>query len=290
LSVSPLFGAEGFDNTVAGKRLGRNVRDLRQCLLAASRGSAHPLPEPHKRVHDQRCPCQADHCQARVVIEQQHREANQGERLARKIAECLRDRLLNLRDVVGNARHQLAARLRGKERGRLPENVGEEQIADVADDSLSDVRHQVTGQVRPNPFDQVKTENRGNDLPEFLVARQHTVENRLDQRGDARRRGAVHDHGGRRGRKPAAIRPGVGESTEGRHSLAESISQQHPQRDNPVAPPDLLPFVVAAAVVGDGNLVNAVAPLEDLRRELGLDANPLECSVIDRSTSVRITL
>src|SRR5687768_18540421 len=55
-------------------------------------------------------------------------------------------------------------------------------------------------------------------------------------------------------------------------SLAEPIFQQHPERDEAVAPGNLLAFVVAPAVVGDWHLVNPELPLEDLRGELGLDA------------------
>ena len=120
---------------------------------------------------------------------------------------------------------------------------------------------------------------------------QHAVEDRLDERGNAGRRGAIHDHGGEP-RRPAArgMAGRTDQPQEGVHSLNRYFSE-HPQRDDAVAPADFLALVVAAAVVGDRNLVHAIAALEDLRRHLRLDAEAVRTrSVIDRSTSVRITL
>src|SRR5712671_5137365 len=55
-------------------------------------------------------------------------------------------------------------------------------------------------------------------------------------------------------------------------SLGKAVFEQHPERDDTVAPGNLLAFVVAAAVVGDRHFVDAITPLEDLRRDLRLDA------------------
>src|SRR4029079_8626925 len=55
-------------------------------------------------------------------------------------------------------------------------------------------------------------------------------------------------------------------------SLGKAIFEQYPQRHDAVAPGDLLAFVVSPAVVGDGHFVDAIAPLEDLRGDLRLDA------------------
>src|SRR6202162_5399000 len=54
--------------------------------------------------------------------------------------------------------------------------------------------------------------------------------------------------------------------------LAEPVLDDRPERRAGVLPPDLLPFVVRAAVVGDRNLVDPVAAPGDLRRDLRLDA------------------
>src|SRR5262245_35988539 len=58
-------------------------------------------------------------------------------------------------------------------------------------------------------------------------------------------------------------------------SLAEPVLQQHPQRDEAIAPRNLLPFFVAPAVVGNWHFVDAIVPLENLGGELGLDAEPV---------------
>src|SRR6185503_9620261 len=52
----------------------------------------------------------------------------------------------------------------------------------------------------------------------------------------------------------------------------EAMFEENPQRDDAVAPADLLAFFVCASVVADGNFVDAVAALEDLGGDLRLDA------------------
>src|SRR5437773_12358579 len=73
-------------------------------------------------------------------------------------------------------------------------------------------------------------------------------------------------------RADARDRAARSRSTAGTRSLAEPVPDEDPERDDPVAPPDLLPFLVPPAIVRDRNLVDAVAALENLCRQLGLDA------------------
>jgi hypothetical protein len=205
LSVSRL------DDAMAGEGLSGHVSDLRERLLASPRGAAHALSQSDERVDDERRTGQAHQREPRVVIEQQRREANECKRFAGEISERFRDRLLNLRHVIGDARHQSSARLRGKKGRRLTEDVCEEQVSEIANYALSDVGHPVAGQVRTCAFNQIQRKDRGDDLPEFLMPGEDTIENRLNQRGDPRGRGAVHDHRRRGDGKPAAIWPGVGD-------------------------------------------------------------------------------
>src|SRR5262245_2786990 len=67
-------------------------------------------------------------------------------------------------------------------------------------------------------------------------------------------------------------KPVINAAEAGARSFSEPIFDQHPQRDDSVAPRDLLPVFVATAVVRDRHLVDAVPALEHLRGDLGLDA------------------
>ena len=66
--------------------------------------------------------------------------------------------------------------------------------------------------------------------------------------------------------------------------------QHRPDGGHGVAKPDLLPFLVGPAVVGDRDLVNAIAPAGDLRGDLRLDAEAGDSSRIDWMTSRRNAL
>ena len=87
-----LLGAERLDDAVAGERLGADVREVLQRLLAAARRLAKPLPEPGERVDDQRSAGQEDERQPRVVVEEEAGVADERERLAQEVAHRLRDR------------------------------------------------------------------------------------------------------------------------------------------------------------------------------------------------------
>src|SRR5439155_24632669 len=52
----------------------------------------------------------------------------------------------------------------------------------------------------------------------------------------------------------------------------ESVLDQRPERGEAVPPGDLLPLGIVAAFVGDGHLVHPRSALEELGRDLGLDA------------------
>ena len=61
----------------------------------------------------------------RVEIEHERGIADERERFAREIAGCLGDRLLDLSDVVRDARHQLAGGPLREEAGRLARGCGD---------------------------------------------------------------------------------------------------------------------------------------------------------------------
>ena len=94
-----------------------------------------------------------------VVVEQQRREADERQRLAGEIAGRLRDRLLHLADVVVDPRHQLPGRALREEPGRLAEDVAVERVAQIHDDALPDVGHQVRRDVRADALEQVQPDD-----------------------------------------------------------------------------------------------------------------------------------
>ena len=85
---------------------------------------------------------QTDERQPRIVVEQQA-----GKPIASAIPSpgrpSCRTRRAAPGHVVGDARHQAASGLRREECGRLSEHVAEQQVAQVADDALPDIGHQV---------------------------------------------------------------------------------------------------------------------------------------------------
>jgi hypothetical protein len=217
--------AERLHDPVTAERFGALVRHVFERFLAAARRPAHALPEPHQRIDHERRAGQAHHREPGVGIEQQKREADDRERLAHQIAHRLRDGKLNLRDIVGQPRHQPSGRLARKERRRLPQNVSEEHVAQVLDDALSNVGHQVRRQVRADTLEEVQHEDRRRDESERLARGQDFVEDRLDEICDAGRRDAVHDHRHDRAGQPAPIGPGVLEQAqESGHSPNRNFS------------------------------------------------------------------
>ena len=121
-----------------------------------------------------------------------------------------------------------AARLDREERRRLAENVGEQHVAQVADDPLPDVGHQVARDVRRDAFHQVDADDGADRQDELLVPRQHVIENRLNQRGHACRGRAVDHHRHHRGRQSPTVRARIGDQTKERaHSLNRYRSRTH---------------------------------------------------------------
>ena len=51
-AASLRLGAERLDDAVPGERLGADVRQVLERLLAAPRRAPHPLAEPHQRIDD----------------------------------------------------------------------------------------------------------------------------------------------------------------------------------------------------------------------------------------------
>ena len=86
-----------------GERLGADMGDVAERFLAAVGGAADALPEPGQRVDDERRAGEAHDGEPGVVIEEQRRESDEGQRLAGQVAEGLGDGLLHLPDVVGDA-------------------------------------------------------------------------------------------------------------------------------------------------------------------------------------------
>src|SRR5439155_19709673 len=97
---------------------------------------------------------EGDDGQAPVVIEHQRDEAHDGQPFAQQIADRLRYGLLHLADVVRNPRHQLPRRLAREERRGLTEDVAEQTVTHVADYALTDVGHEIGGQIRADAFRQ----------------------------------------------------------------------------------------------------------------------------------------
>jgi hypothetical protein len=212
--------AERLDDPVPGEGFRGDVRQVLQRLLTPARRPSNALSEADERIEHQGRAGETDDRQARVVPEQQKGVTHQRERLANQIADRLGDRLLDLPDVVGHARHQLAARAAGEEPGGLAQDVLEEPAPDVEDDPLPHVGHEVHGRIRAEALEQVGAEDERRHEAEMLARRQHFVEDRLDLQRQQPRRAGIEEHRRQRGGKPAAVRPGEAkQAEEGAHSL-----------------------------------------------------------------------
>ena len=71
-----------------------------------------------------------------------------------------------------------------EERGRLAEDVAEQHVAQIADDALPDVGHQIPREIRADALDEVDDEDRDDRRDQALARRAALVEDRLDQRGE----------------------------------------------------------------------------------------------------------
>ena len=93
------------------------------------------------------------------------------------------------------------------------------RLADVEDDSLPHVRHQVHGRIRAETLEQVRAEDERRHETEVLARRKDLVEDRLDLKRQQPRRAGIEKHRRQRGGKAAAVRSGVAkQAEEGVHS------------------------------------------------------------------------
>ena len=75
---------------MAGKCFGADVGKLFERLLAAPRGSPDSLTETYQRIDDEWRADQTEERQPRVVVKEDRRKADDRERFAREVADCLR--------------------------------------------------------------------------------------------------------------------------------------------------------------------------------------------------------
>jgi hypothetical protein len=200
---------ECLDDAVAGERFGADMRQLFERFLAPPRRAADPLSQTNERVDDEGGARQADHRKAGVDEHEQRGVGDKSERFSRQVARGLGDDLLDLRHVVADAGHELAGRPLREEPGRLTQNVSIQRVSEIHDDALSDVGHQVRGDVRADAFQRVGRDDEPGDQLDALLIDEDVIDDVLDEIREARRAGGVDDHAQDRPREAAAVRPGV---------------------------------------------------------------------------------
>ena len=125
--------------------------------------------------------------QPRVVVEQQRREADERERLARQIADRFRHRLLHLADVVVDARQQPAGGAVREERrptGPRMWRYSALRRSMTTRWPTSAIRYDET--YEPMPFSRYTPTIAHAMNDDVLLLRQHVVEDRLDELGAGR--------------------------------------------------------------------------------------------------------
>ncbi len=220
--------AEGLDDPMAGEGFGGHVGEVLELFLAAPGGSPDPLAQTHQRMNGQRRDEHRHHRQLPVHEEQHDRERDQRQPLAKQISQRLRDRLLDLVDVVGDPRHQRAGAAAREEPGRLVEDVPEQPVADVAYHPLPDVGHQERREVSAQTLEKIATDHEPGERRERDCPLQDGIDQRLDLVGDRGVGCGVDHHSGKRRDEPPAVRAGVGEQAmEWIHSVNRYFSSTH---------------------------------------------------------------
>jgi hypothetical protein len=189
------LGAKRLDDPVSGKRLGTDVRDVLERLLAPSGRPPHALSQPDQRIHDERRAGDADDRQTGIEVEEQGRQPDERERLAHEIGDRFGHHLLHLPDVVVDARHQLAGGPLREKAGRLTENVTVQRVAQVHHHPLPDVGRQVRRDIRAHALEQVDADDRPGHLRQVFLERQGLVDDRPDDHGQSGRAGRIQQHG-----------------------------------------------------------------------------------------------
>ena len=95
-------------------------------------------------------------------------------------------RSLHLADIVRNPGHQPAGGPLREECDGLPKDVAKEDVSQIMHDPLPHVGHQVARQICPDALQEIHDENSDCDRRQVLAAREYIVENRLNQRRNAR--------------------------------------------------------------------------------------------------------
>jgi hypothetical protein len=222
------LGAKGLDDPMSRERFAGDVRQPLELFLTPARRSPHALPQPDERVNHNRRARDAQERQPPVVVEQQRRIADERQALANQVPDRFRDRMLNLVDVVRDARHQLTAGAAAEESGGLVEDVPEQLVADVAHDLLTDVGHEVGRTVRGESFEEVRDENERRPEAEILSRREHAIDDRRNLQGDAGGGRGIDDHRDEGRNEPPAIRAGIREQARERvHSVNRYFKSTH---------------------------------------------------------------
>ena len=186
--------AERLHDAMTGERFGAQMRQRLERFLTPPRRPPHALTETDQRIHDERGAGQADDGQPRVVIQQQRGVSGQRERLPREVARGFRNDLLDLADVVVDPRQQPAGGAMREESGRLAEDVTKQRAAQIGDDPLADVGHQVRRHVRTDALQQEQADDHPRREHHVLLLGQHLVDDQLDESGQAGRSDGVDEH------------------------------------------------------------------------------------------------
>jgi hypothetical protein len=225
--------AERLHDPMTRERFGADMRHVLERLLAAGTRAPHPAAELGERIEDERRTREAHERKPRVVVHENTREENHRQRFTREITNRLGHRALKLTDVVGDSRHQPPGRLQREERRGLTEHVAEQLVAEIVDDALPDVSHQVRREIRAQTFEEIEREDRERDRQQIALRRQDLVEDRPDEGGHSRGASAVHRHRQRSARQPPTIGARVAhEAVKRRHAaiLCDSLLSGRPSQ------------------------------------------------------------
>src|SRR5579875_2652825 len=164
-----VFGAEAFDDLVAGERFLEDLVEAGGHVLRVAGGAANALAEAHGEERNGGEDEQADEGELPIDADHGEQQEEGGEDLAQPIGEHGGDRDLDAVDVVHDGGHDAAGSLTFEEGRALAQDAVEDFLAEIHDGGDADPVDEVIAQVIANAFgEEAGEEGEGDHGPDVV--------------------------------------------------------------------------------------------------------------------------
>ena len=147
-----LLHREGFNNTIAGDGLVETIGHFRHFLLIGFAEQSQLLSKPDSRIKDEWSQYDRNRGQSPIDRKDRDKQKNRNCPLFEEFCECFGCRGLNTLDIARNTRNQLSGRIEMKETERLVNDLVENVVSEIADNSLPEVGNHIDRAVFCNRF------------------------------------------------------------------------------------------------------------------------------------------